>query len=414
MPVGAQHSEVAGAEAAPGVEGRRVEAGVGVAREQHRPAHPHLALDAGGGGGLAPVGGHRHDRHLAAVDRAAVGVSELVVAVVGRALRDHRALGHAVPVGHGHAHLLLHPEIDLRRLGGAAARQHPQGGQGRAAAGLAGLAVLLEEHLVEDRRPAGHGHSVTGIGKHRRRRVEALDEHRSEPGGEHRDHVVGTADVGVGEGDGAHIVAAHVQGPGQPDAAGDERGVRVLHALGVGGGPRGVVQPPHRVGVRIGGGRRKGGRVAFGQVVVADHHPRLVAEPGDDLVDHGPVVESTPHSGMHHHLGSRLLDAEADLAMAVDVDDGVLDRSQPAEGEAQQHRLDAGWQQPRHRGAGSHAHGLQAGSHSLSPVLELREGHRPACLVDQHHPVAGRGRPLLEKLPEGSDVVDRVAHGRSV
>ena len=113
---------------------------------------------------------------------------------------------------------------------------------------------------------------------------------------------------------------------------------------------------------------------------------------------------------MHDQLGPGLADAEVDLALAVDVNDRVLDRPQPAERETQQHGLDAGRQNPCDRGALADTHGLQPGRHPLSPILELGEGQGAIGLVDQHHPVAGGRHPLLEQIPEGQRIKDGGAH----
>ena len=229
--------------------------------EDHRALDPDLALLVGAGRPAVET----DDADVGPFHRPAVGVGQLLVGVVGRAVGDHRHLGHAVAVDHAAAaDLVAHLVVQLGRLGGAAADHQAQRREDRPARLLA---LLAQVGHVEGGAPADHGGAVAvedleGVGG-----GEGLEEHGREPHGQHRHQVVGAADVGVGEGDGPDVVGAHVEGAGETPPAGDQRLVGVLHALGIGGGARRVVDPADR-GFGGGGPRGRcgqGGGVGFGQ-----------------------------------------------------------------------------------------------------------------------------------------------------
>ena len=77
-------------------------------------------------------------------------------------------------------------------------------------------------------------------------------------------------------------------------------------------------------------------------------------------------------AGMTKQLGAGLAEGESDLALAVEVDDRVLDGAEAGERDGQDDGVDAGRQLPRDDGAGGDAHCLQAGGDPLGPVAELR------------------------------------------
>jgi hypothetical protein len=78
-PVGAEISEVAGAEPCSSIEGDRVEGGVDIASEHRRSAHLHFASDAGTRDGAVP----RHHPDFDAGGGSAHGVREMVVVMLG-------------------------------------------------------------------------------------------------------------------------------------------------------------------------------------------------------------------------------------------------------------------------------------------------------------------------------------------
>ena len=137
------------------------------------------------------------------------------------------------------------------------------------------------------------------------------------------------------------------------------------------------------------------------------------------LFDHGAVVETAPDAGVYHELSCGVADAEGDLAVPVDVDDRILHRAQPAQREAQQHRLDARRQYPSDRRGAPDPHLVQAGGDSLGSVQELCEGEAAIGGIDQHHRVGRGPHPPFKKLPETASVIDRpaidrIGHGPSV
>ena len=92
---------------------------------------------------------------------------------------------------------------------------------------------------------------------------------------------------------------------------------------------------------------------------------------------------------MHEEGGAGLAEREADLALAVEVDDRVLHRAEPAERHGEDNRVDAGGQLPRDDRAIGDAHGLEAGGHALGPVAELAEGDGLAVGRDEHGVLRG-------------------------
>ncbi len=171
---------------------------------------------------------------------------------------------------------------------------------------------------------------------------EGLEEHGREADGEHHDEVVGPGDVGEGKSDGPHVLFGQLHRHGQASTTGHEGGVGVAHAFGVRRRARGVVDPPDLVVARR-RGRGKGGGVALGQRVVGNHHGRRGLETGTDLLGHGDEVEALPHAGHEEELGSGLGQGEGDLALAVDVDDGVLNRTEAGQSHREHDRLDPAW-----------------------------------------------------------------------
>ena len=332
---------------------------------------------------------------------AAVRVGQLLVGVVRRAVGDHRDLGHAVAVDHATpADLVAHLVVQLGRLGRAAPDHDAQRREDRR---VRLLALLDQVGDVEGGAPADHGGAVAvedleGVGGR-----EGLEQHGREPHRQHRHQVVGSADVGVGEGDGADVVGPHIEGAGETPTAGDQRLVGVLHALGVGRGAGRVVDPADR---GVGGGRPRGrcgqgGGVGFGQTTFDGEDRRCRGRALEGAGGQRGVVGVAPGAGVHEERGAGLAEREADLALAVEVDDRVLHRAEPGQRNGEDDRVDPGGQLPRDDGSGGDAHGVQARGHPLGPVAELAPGEGLAVGGDEHGVVARGLGPALDQLPHG-------------
>ena len=365
--------------------------------EDHRTLHPDLALFVGAGGPAVEP----DDADVSALHRLAVRVGQLLVGVVGRAVGDHRHLGHPVAVDHATpADLVAHFVVQLGGLGRTAPDHDAQCREDR----CAGLLALLDQvGDIEGCAPADDGGAVPVEGFEGVGSGEGLEQHGGEPHGQHRHQVVGSADMGVGEGDGPDVVGAHVERPGETPAAGDQRLVGVLHAFGVGRGPGRVVDPADRgVGGRNPRGRcGQGGGVAFGQTICDGEERRCGGGALERPCSQRGVVGLAPCAGMHEQRGAGLAEREADLALAVEVDDRILDRAEPGQRDGEDDRVDPGRQLPRDHGSGGDAHGLQARGDPLGPVAELPEGEGLAVRGDEHGVVARGLGPALDQLPHG-------------
>ena len=207
---------------------------------------------------------------------------------------------------------------------------------------------------------------------------------------------------GVRERDRADVVAVDVDGDGHAPAAGDQRLVGVAHALGVGRAPGRVVDPADRglVGGEPGRRRRQRRGVALGEPVVDDDDAWRRVEVRGHPLGQLAEVEAAELAGDREELRAGLAQREADLALAVEVDDRVLERAEPAERRRQHHRVDARRQLPRERRGLVHPHRLQAGGHPLGPVAELPEGQGPVVLVDEHREVRVELGAALDELPD--------------
>ena len=70
---------------------------------------------------------------------------------------------------------------------------------------------------------------------------------------------------------------------------------------------------------------------------------------------------------MDEQLGAGLSEGEADLALAVEVDDRVLDGTEPGQGDGQDDGVDTGGQLPGDDGAGRDAQVVEPGGDPLGP-----------------------------------------------
>ena len=203
----AHDGQVAAAESSHLVERLGVQRRVPVALEELWAGDPNLAFFAA----VALAAVRPTDCDFGGEHRMAFSVGQLVIGIGGRTLADHGAFGHAVAVGHRDPHLGLYLEEHLGWLWGAAAGQQAQRGDDR----LVGLLALhAQEHGVKDRAAAGHGHAMPVEGLDGGHQVELFDEHGREAVGQKAHQVVGSPDVGVREGNGAHVGGLHVQGSG--------------------------------------------------------------------------------------------------------------------------------------------------------------------------------------------------------
>ena len=385
-------ADVAGAEPTLVVERVGVERWVGVTLEHHRALQADLAVLTGRAhhtlGGDHPDGDAR--------DRRAVGVHELLVGVVRTALGDHRTLGHAIAVTHRDPHLGEHLGEHLRWLRGAATGEQTQRRDDR----LTGLRALLGEiHLVERRTATGHGGAFAAEEFDGGVELEGLDDDGATASVEQHHEVVGPGDVRIGEGDGPDVGQVELDRVGQAEAAGHERVIGVLDTLRRRGRARGVVDPTNLVAVSGDGRKRR--RVAGGEVVVGHEHRRRDAALGSDPIGHRHEIESVPVAGHAQELRPGLLHHESDLAIAIDRNDGVLDRSESGEGQGERNGLDASRQLPGDPGASPHAEVVKARRRPLGEITKRPEGDLPVFLVIEHDQV-GRGRgPGFDELPHG-------------
>ena len=398
MAVGAEVADIAGAEVAVVVEGLGGERRVGVALRDHRALHAHLTVDAGRSH-RAVLG---DDAHVRSGHGCAGGVGELVVVVGGRPLRDHRDLGHAVAVADLDAHLGHDLVVQLGREWCAAAGQGAQRGNDRFGRLLA---LLGEEHLVERGRSAGHRDAVLLVRRDGLVGHEGLDDHGRHARDQHHDDVVGAGDVGDGEGDRAHVGGRHLEGVGQALPAGDQGRVGVLHTLGVRGGAGGGVDPAHGfVAVGRVGCRRQRRRVARRERPEGQHHGGRV-EVGRELVGHGGVVEALPLARHDAVLGIGVLQDEAQLLLAVQVEDGALDGVEAAQRRHRDRGVDRRRELPGDAALRTDAGAGQTGGEGGGLVAELAEGHAAIGFVDEHHVIGGLARASLDELPDGRHVV---------
>ena len=375
--------------------------------EDHRSLHPHLAFLVR----RCDPAVECHDADVRPLHRLAVGVRQLLVGVVGRAVRDHRHLGHAVAVHHAPpADLVAHLVVDLGRLGRPAAGHEPERREDRL---LRGLALLTEVGHVERGAPAHHGGAVPAEEREHVGCREGLDEDGREAHGQHGDEIVRPGDVCEGKGDGADVVGPHVQGAGEAPAAGDQRLVGVLHALGVGRRAGRVVDPADRrvLGRRPLGRRRQRGGIAFGQAVVGGEDGRTRRGAGQRSVGDGGEVGAPPGGGDDEELGPGLAEGEADLALAVEVDDRVLDGAEAGERERQDDGVDPGRQLPRDDGARRDAQSVQTSRDPLDPVSELAEADRLAIRRNEHGMVRRHLGSAVDQLPHGAGAGEYLARG---
>ena len=96
-----------------------------------------------------------------------------------------------------------------------------------------------------------------------------------------------------------------------------------------------------------------------------------------------PKSVSRHVTGMDEQLGPRLSEGEADLALAVEVDDRVLHGAEPGQGDRQDHGVDSGGQLPGDDGAGGDAQVVEAGGDPLDPIPELAAGDHLAIGSDE-------------------------------
>lgn len=292
--------------------------------------------------------------------------------------------------------------VDLGRLRGSPAREQPQGGDDR----LAGpFALFGEEHRVERGRPARHRHTVRAVVLQGGGQREVLEHHGREAVQQQHHRVVGPGDVRVREGHRAHVVGGQPQRVGEAGAARDQRAVGVQHALGVGGGARGPVDPAD--GGAVGGRGGQDGRIAVRQRVVRLEDV-LRAQP----VRHRGVVEAAPLARDGEVLRLRLPQREADLTVAVEGDDRRLHGSDAGQREGQQGGLDPGGELPGDHRAGTYALAVQARRHPLGALAQLAEG-QGAVLLQQDGPVGGEVGTAGDQFPQrarGTQGVCGVVH----
>ena len=178
------------------------------------------------------------------------------------------------------------------------------------------------------------------------RRVEALDVDGGEAVDERAEQPADAADVREREDHGVDVVLAEQPRRSlMPTDAGEDRAVGVLRALRVGRGARRVEVPADGVlaGIRR---RRQGRRVALGQRLVGDEHlHRAARRPRAARRCHCAIAsKSNPlHvDGTTSSFDLRLARDEADLALAVDREHRVLDRTQAGQREHEELRLEPG------------------------------------------------------------------------
>ena len=141
---------------------------------------------------------------------------------------------------------------------------------------------------------------------------------------------------------------------------------------------------------------------------------RMVGRGGDSgqrPLGDGREVGVPPGAGDDEELGTGLAQGESHLALAVEVDDRVLDGAEAGERDGQDDGVDPGRQLPRDDGARRDAHAVQAGGDPLGPVAELPEGDRLAVRRDEHGVVRRRLGSAVDQLPHGAGAGEYLARG---
>ncbi len=317
--VGVEPADVAGSEPPAGQERLVVQGRIGVAQEELRPPGHDLPVDSRAH--LAVVVVEQAD--LVAGRQDAVGAGPLVQRVKGRAGADHRVLGRSVGAKHR----------DPRPIGSLDERARHAGRTDQVVADRGQVSAVglgrVEQGGEEERGARGRRHAVGLDELGCMSGVPAVHDHgcRAEQRGAQQPEDPG--DVAGGEG-GEIDPSGLVECLGhRPDLSGQGVG-RMLHALGVGGGPRGVDQQADLVGVEIGdrfdrlvvGELGPGDRVARASVGLADDHDVLEGVGPVDGLEMHRIVDRAPLVGHDQYLRPGLAEDEADLGRAVDVDDG--------------------------------------------------------------------------------------------
>ena len=178
------------------------------------------------------------------------------------------------------------------------------------------------------------------------------------------------------------------------------RAVGVARTLRIGHGARRVEEPAQWIAVDAVGNDelRKGGGVALGEIGGGDEH--LDGEVGGRLLRQLLVVDTAEHAGHDHQSALALLRDERELAVAVDREDRVLDRSEAGERADEHECLEARRQHPRHTRALGDATRREPGGGPLAPRPVLGVRHGATLLVDRHASVGGERGALLDELPQ--------------
>ena len=99
-----------------------------------------------------------------------------------------------------------------------------------------------------------------------------------------------------------------------------------------------------------------------------------MAASGQRPLGDGGEVGVPPGGRDDEQRGAGLAEGETHLALAVEVDDRVLDGAEAGQGDGEDDGVDPGRELPRDDGTGRDAHAVQAGGDPLGPVAELAEG----------------------------------------
>ena len=176
------------------------------------------------------------------------------------------------------------------------------------------------------------------------------------------------------------------------------------HALRVRRRARRRVDPADRL-VAVGVGRRGGehGRVALGQVVDA-RAPTARGRSRRPAAAPSPCSRSPSTRRHDAELGVGVAEDEADLLLAVEVQDRGLDRAESGQRRRGEDGFDPRRELPGDPGLGPDPEPGETGREPLGSVAELAEGDARAVVGHEHEAVGSCRRPLFDELPDGRHV----------
>ena len=174
---------------------------------------------------------------------------------------------------------------------------------------------------------------------------------------------------------------------------------RCVGRLRVGGGAGGVGQPSNIV---IGRNYHRGQRcgVTGRERVGTDGQRAEIGIVVPDPLGHRCEVEAVEVARSDEERGSGLTTTKADLAVAIDRDDRVLDGTEAGKRTSQHNCVDPGWEDPGHDIAGPNADIAKACGHLGNTVAILAVGALVALPGEKHRLVGPAVCCVVDKFDE--------------